>query len=64
MFIRTKIPTETNQIPIEDIDKPRKPYCKPLLETLDDLRTLTLGGSPGMGDSGPNYYSELFYIRN
>lgn len=31
----------------------RKPYAKPVLEKLDDLRALTLGGSPGMGDSGP-----------
>ena len=29
----------------------RKPYRKPLLETLGDLRTLTLGGTPGFGDS-------------
>ncbi|MDD2921322.1 MAG: lasso RiPP family leader peptide-containing protein [Anaerolineales bacterium] len=32
----------------------RKPYCKPLLEDLGDLRALTLGGSPGCGDSGAN----------
>jgi hypothetical protein len=30
----------------------RQPYCKPILEELGDLRTLTLGGSPGAGDSG------------
>ncbi len=28
-----------------------KPYYKPHLEILGDLRTLTLGGSPGTGDS-------------
>lgn len=30
----------------------RKPYRKPGLESLGDLRSLTLGGSPGAGDSG------------
>jgi hypothetical protein len=30
----------------------RKPYRKPHLEELGDLRTLTLGGSPGVTDSG------------
>ena len=28
-----------------------KPYDKPMLEELGDLRTLTLGVSPGGGDS-------------
>lgn len=39
-----------------DDEKPvRKPYSKPLLDELGDLRTLTLGGSPfQIGDqSGP-----------
>jgi len=30
----------------------RRPYAPPRLEALGDLRTLTLGGSPGLGDSG------------
>lgn len=30
----------------------RKPYLKPFLTPLGDLRSLTLGGSPGIGDSG------------
>ena len=30
----------------------RKPYRKPYLKNLGDLRTLTLGGSAGAGDSG------------
>lgn len=30
----------------------RKPYRKPHLKKLGDLRTLTLGGSLGTGDSG------------
>jgi hypothetical protein len=29
----------------------RKIYRKPLLKKLGDLRALTLGGSPGVGDS-------------
>jgi hypothetical protein len=32
--------------------KTRNLYQKPRLEELGDLRTLTLGGSPGFGDSG------------
>ena len=30
----------------------RKPYQKPILEDLGSLLDLTLGGSPGVGDSG------------
>lgn len=30
----------------------RRPYRTPRLERLGDLRSLTLGGSPGAGDSG------------
>jgi hypothetical protein len=30
----------------------RKPYLKPHLEELGDLRDLTLGPSPGAGESG------------
>ena len=32
-------------------NKVRNVYQKPRLEELGDLRTLTLGGSPGFGDS-------------
>jgi hypothetical protein len=35
-----------------NIGKSRRPYRKPQLRKLGDLRTLTLGGSPGVGDSG------------
>jgi len=31
---------------------PRKPYHKPELEVLGDVRSLTLGGSFGTGESG------------
>ncbi len=37
----------------------RKPYHKPQLEELGDLRTLTLGGSPGAGDSGGAFGVEI-----
>jgi hypothetical protein len=30
----------------------KKPYEKPTLEILGDLRSITLGGSPGYGESG------------
>jgi hypothetical protein len=33
----------------------RKLYRKPRLEVLGDLRTLTLGGSPGLNDSGSEF---------
>lgn len=32
-------------------------YRKPVLERLGDLRSMTLGGSPGNGDSGGTYTS-------
>jgi hypothetical protein len=53
--IDEKTPNKEVVIPI------RKPYHKPLLEELGDLRTMTLGGSPGIGDfSGdPNFTAPL-----
>ncbi len=36
----------------EDEKPVRKPYHKPKLEILGDLRSLTLGGSFGAGESG------------
>jgi hypothetical protein len=43
----------------------RKHYRKPLLEALGDLRTLTLGGTRGAGDSGcellENEYAGVYY---
>lgn len=35
-----------------DDAKSRRPYVSPRLVELGDLRSLTLGGSPGAGDSG------------
>ena len=32
--------------------RPRRPYTSPRLAVLGDLRSLTLGGSPGANDSG------------
>lgn len=33
----------------------KKPYKKPRLEVLGDLRTVTLGGSVGMDESGTRF---------
>jgi len=39
----------------------RRPYCKPQLTSLGDLRSLTLGPSPsGYEDSAGGGYSESF----
>lgn len=48
----SELPPEIEDSLSEKKDEPRKRYSKPLLEELGDLRTLTLGGSPGVGDSG------------
>ena len=37
-------------IPVDVVS--RRPYVSPRLVELGDLRSLTLGGSPGFGDSG------------
>lgn len=50
---------ENNQNPPGDPLKPRKPYHRPKLEVLGDLRTMTLGTSPtGNADSGGGAYYE------
>lgn len=36
----------------------RKPYAPPVLRSVGDLRSLTLGGSPGVNDSGPNFFNQ------
>jgi hypothetical protein len=41
-----------NDKELEKNEKTRKPYRKPQLGSLGDLRSLTLGGSPGTGESG------------
>jgi hypothetical protein len=33
----------------------KRPYHPPVLEVLGDIRDLTMGGSPGAGDSGAAY---------
>ncbi len=35
-----------------------RPYATPRLEALGDIRDITLGGSPGQGDSGWGYDCE------
>ena len=42
--------SEQRRIPV-DVES-RRPYVSPRLVDLGDLRSLTLGGSPGAGDSG------------
>lgn len=44
----------------EDKVNPRKPYHKPFVQELGDLRSLTLGGSPGAGDTG-NSGTQMIY---
>jgi hypothetical protein len=40
----------------------RKPYRKPTLKILGDLRTLTLGGTPGgTGDSGCEFLEAPYH---
>ena len=40
-------------------DNVRKPYFTPCLESLGDLRTTTLGGSPGFPDPSSGERSSL-----
>jgi hypothetical protein len=42
----------SSPFPSEQDAPPRLPYEAPLLTSLGDLRELTLGASPGAGDSG------------
>jgi hypothetical protein len=44
-----KVPTEISSTTQTLV---KKPYEKPGLEILGDLRSVTLGGSPGYGESG------------
>jgi|GEM_PF-1929577 len=52
--------TQTDSFAAPQI-KARLPYAKPTLTILGDMRTLTLGGSPGCGDSGMNIGVEAPY---
>lgn len=45
-------PNLSNQQCTPSDAEPRRPYVSPRLVELGDLRSLTLGGSPGFGDSG------------
>lgn len=55
-----KEPLETGMEVAEQPAKLHKPYSKPILEELGDLRSLTLGGSPGVNDSGGGFQIENF----
>lgn len=37
---------------VEKNKQKKKPYVKPMLTPLGDIRDVTMGGSPGFGDSG------------
>jgi hypothetical protein len=46
---------ETEQTKLEDISEVetiRKPYVKPQVLELGDMRTTTIGPTPGIGESG------------
>lgn len=44
------MPDKSCRLPV-DVES-RRPYAAPRLVELGDLRSVTLGGSPGFGDSG------------
>ena len=43
---------QINQAKTEGNKADRRPYQKPQLTPLGDIRDVTMGGSPGFGDSG------------
>lgn len=47
--------------PDDGMNPSRRLYRKPVLEKPGDLRTMTLGGSPGAGDSGGGLETELLF---
>ena len=49
---------EAEQIPVQNRNEPRKPYHKPKLVELGDLRSLTLGATGGGGDWSGGYFIE------
>ena len=49
-------PDEVKLTTAEKKTKKRMSYRKPRLEFLGDLRSLTLGGTAGFGDSGGGMY--------
>jgi len=55
MKIESENPTEAAQDPQKNRKERLKPYSKPVLEELGDLRDVTLGGSPGVSDSGNSF---------
>lgn len=49
---RTMLPLVASHVATERSTVAKKPYATPRLTTYGDLRTLTLGPSPGIGESG------------
>ena len=60
MINNNNIQSQNQQALSRDVDRPRKPYRKPKLEVLGDLRSMTLGASPaGVKDSGVGLYEKV-----
>ena len=59
MTLEQKIQSQSDRMLVGGKMKPRRRYRKPSLEKLGELRTLTLGGSPGVGDSGAGFATEF-----
>ncbi len=56
MLFHSQISNTLQPPNVDEVDQKRlKLYSKPCLEELGDLRALTLGGSPGSGDSGADF---------
>jgi hypothetical protein len=49
---------KNNQTMPDPAEPERKTYHQPVLKKLRDLRSLTLGGSPGRADSGGSYTNQ------
>jgi len=50
--IYTSHTRKQGQLKIKDIKKNRKPYNKPRLRIMGSIQSLTLGPTPGRGESG------------
>jgi hypothetical protein len=48
----------------EPVARGRRPYRTPELIVFGDLRGITLGGSPGISDSGMNNMEDMVFFTN
>lgn len=51
---RNKDEQRPGTVALESAVRAKRPYAAPVLRSFGDVRSLTLGGSPGTGDSGGN----------